>query len=142
MEEGASEEAVSQILAAVEAEGLRPFINPGVERKVIAIIGVVNAEKMALADKFASFSGVERVALVSEPYKLVSRAHHPAGSVFTIRGVAIGAQELCVIAGPCSVESREQTLEVACAAVKPGRTCCAGAPSSRAPRLTHFRGWG
>ncbi len=120
MEEGASEEAVSQILGAVEAEGLRPFINPGVERKVIAIIGVVNAEKMALADKFASFSGVERVALVSEPYKLVSRAHQPAGSVLTVRGVAIGAQELCVVAGPCSVESREQTLEVAFAVKEAG----------------------
>lgn len=120
MEEGASEEAVSLVIGAVEAEGFRPFINPGVERKVIAVIGVVNAEKMAVADKFASFMGVERVALVSEPYKLASRAHHPAGTLLNIRGVVIGGPELCVVAGPCSVESREQTLEVAHAVKEAG----------------------
>ena len=120
MEEGAPEAAVNQVIAAIEAEGFRPFINPGVERKVIAVIGVVNAEKMAVADKFAAFDGVERVALVSEPYKLASRAHHPAGTVLDIRGVTIGGPELCVMAGPCSVESREQTLEVALAVKEAG----------------------
>jgi 3-deoxy-7-phosphoheptulonate synthase len=120
MEAKASEDAVSQVISAVETEGFRPFINPGVERAVIAVLGVVNAEKMAMADKFASFPGVERVALVSEPYKLASRAHHPSGTVLTIRGVSIGTEELCVIAGPCSVESREQTLEIAHAVKEAG----------------------
>ncbi len=115
MEEGAPEEAVSQVINAIETEGFRPFVNPGVERKVIAVIGVVNVEKVALADKFSVLPGVERVALVSEPYKLASRAHHPAGTVLTIRGVSIGSRELCIMAGPCSVESREQTLEIALA---------------------------
>jgi 3-deoxy-7-phosphoheptulonate synthase len=113
MEEGASREAIDQVLSAVEGEGFRPFVNPGVERTVIAVLGVVNVEKVVVADKFAAFPGVERVALVSEPYKLASRAHHPAGTTFAVRGVAVGGRELCVIAGPCSVESREQTLEIA-----------------------------
>lgn len=113
MEEGAPTTAIDAVVRAIEAEGLRPFINPGVERKVIAVIGVVNVEKVALADKFAAMEGVERVALVSEPYKLASRAHHPAGTVLNVRGVTVGGPELCVIAGPCSVESREQTLEIA-----------------------------
>ncbi|MHB9132128.1 MAG: 3-deoxy-7-phosphoheptulonate synthase [Armatimonadota bacterium] len=113
MEEHASDEAVRGIISAVETEGFRPFVNPGVERKVIAVLGVVNVEKMAVADRFASFPGVERVALVSEPYKLASRSHHPTGTQVTVRGVTIGGPELCVIAGPCSVESREQTLEIA-----------------------------
>ncbi len=113
MEEGAPDASVHAVVAAIEAEGLRPFINPGVERKVIAVIGVVSAEKVMLADKFAAFDHVERVALVSEPYKLASRAHHPAGSVFHLRGVPVGGPELCIMAGPCSVESREQTLEIA-----------------------------
>jgi 3-deoxy-7-phosphoheptulonate synthase len=68
---------------------------------------------MVIADKFASFEGVERVALVSEPYKLASRAHHPAGTVLDICGVPVGGKELCIMAGPCSVESRDQTLEIA-----------------------------
>jgi 3-deoxy-7-phosphoheptulonate synthase len=113
MEEGAPEEALREIIEAVKAEGMTPFINPGVERKVIAVLGVVNVEKVAVADKFAAYPGVERVALVSEPYKLASRAHHPAGTVINCRGVEIGGQELCIIAGPCSVESRDQVFEIA-----------------------------
>ncbi len=120
MEEGAPEELINLVIGAVETEGLRPFVNPGVERTVIAVLGVVNADKVAVADKFASFSGVERVALVSEPYKLASRSHHPAGTILNIRGVEVGARELCVIAGPCSVESREQTLEIAHAVKEAG----------------------
>ncbi len=113
MEERASQEAISLVLEAIEAEGLKPFVNPGVERKVIAVLGVVDVEKVSVADKFAALTGVERVALVSEPYKLASRAHHPAGTIVNVRGVPLGGPELCVIAGPCSVESREQTLEIA-----------------------------
>lgn len=120
MEASAPEELINQVIGAVEAEGLRPFVNPGVERTVIAVLGVVNADKVAVADKFASYTGVERVALVSEPYKLASRSHHPAGTIFNIRGVEIGGRELCVIAGPCSVESREQTLEIAHAVKEAG----------------------
>ncbi|MHB9024104.1 MAG: 3-deoxy-7-phosphoheptulonate synthase [Armatimonadota bacterium] len=113
MEQHAPEEYVRAVISAVEAEGFKPFTNPGVERKVIAVLGVVDVEKMNVADKFAAQPGVERVALVSEPYKLASRSHHPAGTVVTARGVQVGGEELCVIAGPCSVESREQTLEIA-----------------------------
>ncbi len=113
MEEGASKEAIQAVIDGIEGEGFKPFVNPGVERSVIAVLGAVNAEKMVIADKFASFDGVERVALVSEPYKLASRAHHPAGTVLDVCGVPIGGKELCIMAGPCSVESREQTLEIA-----------------------------
>ncbi|OPZ85662.1 MAG: Phospho-2-dehydro-3-deoxyheptonate aldolase [bacterium ADurb.Bin429] len=120
MEEGAPRQAIDEMIAAVEAEGFQPFVNPGVERTVIAVLGVVNVEKVQVADKFASFPGVERVALVSEPYKLASRAHHPAGTVLNIRGVTIGGTELCIMAGPCSVESREQTLEIAHAVKEAG----------------------
>ena len=43
MEANAPEDAVNQVIGAVESEGFRPFLNPGVERKVIAVLGVVNA---------------------------------------------------------------------------------------------------
>ena len=120
MEANAPEEAVNQVLSAVEAEGFRPFVNPGVERAVIAVLGVVHADKMAIADKFAGLPSGERGTRVSEPYKLASRAHYPSGTIVTVRGVAIGGEELCVIAGPCSVESREQTLEIAQAVKEAG----------------------
>lgn len=120
MEANAPQCAIDEVINGVEQEGFRPFLNPGVERKVIAVLGIVNADKMAAADKFAAFPGVERVALVSEPYKLASRAHNPGGTVHNVRGVEVGGEKLCVIAGPCSVESREQTLEIAHAVKEAG----------------------
>lgn len=120
MEQHAPEDAIQRVIEAVAAEGFRPFVNPGVERKVIAVLGVVDAEKVVVADKFASLPFVERVALVSEPYKLASREHHPAGTVVEVRDVAVGGDELCIIAGPCSVEGREQMMEIAHAVKEAG----------------------
>lgn len=120
MEANAPQSAIDEVINSVTQEGFRPFLNPGVERKVIAVLGIVNADKMAAADKFATLPGVERVALVSEPYKLASRAQNPNGSVHNIRGVEVGGEKLCIIAGPCSVESREQTLEIAHAVKEAG----------------------
>jgi 3-deoxy-7-phosphoheptulonate synthase len=120
MQAGAPQSQVDDVLNAVESEGLRPFINPGVERTVIAVLGAIDADKIVVGDKFAAFPGVERVALISEPYKMASRGHHAAGTVVDVAGIPIGGQELCVIAGPCSVESREQTLEIAHAVKEAG----------------------
>ena len=53
---------------------------------------------------------------VSEPYKLANRAFHPEDSVIDVGGVKIGGGHLAVIAGPCSVESKEQVIEIAKAA--------------------------
>ena len=120
MEANAPQSAIDEVIKGVEQEGFRPFLNPGVERTVIAVLGVVNADKMLAADKFATYAGVERVALVSEPYKLASRAQNPMGTIHNIRGVTVGGDKLCIIAGPCSVESREQTLEIAQAVKEAG----------------------
>ena len=78
MRPAASEAEVAEVVRQVEATGFRPFINPGVERKVIAVLGEVDIDKMPLVDRFATLDGVERVQLISEPYKLASRHTHPA----------------------------------------------------------------
>jgi 3-deoxy-7-phosphoheptulonate synthase len=113
MQAGAPEEQVDAVIQAVERAGFRPFVNPGVERKVIALLGAVDAEKAELVDHFSALPGVERVTLISEPFKLASRRSHPEPSVVTVGGVAIGGSVITVIAGPCSIESRQQMLEVA-----------------------------
>src|SRR5207247_10180602 len=100
-------------IAAVQREGLTPFVNPGVERKVIAVLGAIDTAKAQLADRFQNLNGVERVTLISEPYKLSSRNYHPEDTVVNVNGIRIGGPEIVVIAGPCSVESREQALETA-----------------------------
>jgi 3-deoxy-7-phosphoheptulonate synthase len=113
MEQGAEPAQIDGVIAAVEREGLTPFVNPGVERKVIAVLGAIDTAKAQLADRFMNLHGVERVTLISEPYKLSSRGYHPEDTVVDVKGVRIGGPEIVVIAGPCSIESREQALQTA-----------------------------
>jgi 3-deoxy-7-phosphoheptulonate synthase len=119
MRQQASEAEVDQVVQRVAETGFRPFINPGVERKVIALLGEVDIDKVQLVDHFATLPGVERVQLISEPYKLASRQTHPESLQFALglhpdaTPVTIGGAELVVMAGPCSVESEPQMVGVA-----------------------------
>jgi 3-deoxy-7-phosphoheptulonate synthase len=142
MQTGASEAEVEAVIKAVEKAGFRPFINPGVERKVIALLGAVDAEKAELADHFSALPGVERVTLISEPYKLASRRTHPEPSVVQVGPVAIGSPQLAVIAGPCSVESREQMLDAAMAVKKAGANLLRGGAFKPRTSPYSFQGLG
>lgn len=113
MQHGAGEAQVQAVIDNVKEEGFTPFVNPGVERKVIAVLGTVDAKKANLRDQLESMDGVERVQLISEPYKLSSRNYHHDDSVVRVGDVLIGGEEIVVIGGPCSVETREQVLETA-----------------------------
>ncbi|MHB0998164.1 MAG: 3-deoxy-7-phosphoheptulonate synthase [Armatimonadota bacterium] len=110
-------QAAPDHVQAVEDEiiriGLRPFMNPGVERKVIAVLGALDAKKADLVEHFYSFPGVERVDLISHLWKLASREYHPADSVVEVGDVQIGGNQITIAAGPCSVESESQMIEVA-----------------------------
>jgi 3-deoxy-7-phosphoheptulonate synthase len=109
----ASEGEVAEVVRVVESNGFRAFINPGVERKVIAALGEVDIDKVALVDVFSNMPGVERVQLISDPYKLSSRHAHPGPFEIPIGDVRIGSADLVIMAGPCSVESPEQIVEAA-----------------------------
>jgi 3-deoxy-7-phosphoheptulonate synthase len=113
MHVGAAEADVQRVVQAVEETGFRPFINPGVERKVIAVLGEVNINKYELVDVFANMPGVERVDLISDPFKLSSRQYHPENLVVRVGDVSIGGDALVIAAGPCSVESAEQIVAAA-----------------------------
>lgn len=109
----AAPEEVQEIEQEIERIGLRPFINPGVERKVIAVLGEVDVRKADLVEHFQMMQGVERVELISQLWKLASRAYHPEDSIVDISGVLVGGDLIAVAAGPCSVESEAQTVELA-----------------------------
>ncbi len=126
METGAHPEEIAAVTEAITNEGLTPFENPGVERKVIAVLGVIDSHKLRLMDKFQNLSGVERVALISDPYKLPSRQYHPRDTVFDVQGSPIGGKTLAIIAGPCSIESEEQTVSAARAVKAAGATFIRG----------------
>ena len=117
-------QALSEQVQAVEDEiqrlGLKPFINPGVERKVIAVLGALDAKKADLVEHFYSFPGVERVELISHLWKLASRGYHPEDTIIDIAGVKVGGNRVVIVAGPCSVESEAQTIEIAHAVKESG----------------------
>ena len=77
------------------------------------IFGLVGDTSVLDMDTILLNDAVERVIKVQEPFKRSNRKFHPDDTVIDVNGVKIGGRQLCVIAGPCSVESREQILKVA-----------------------------
>jgi 3-deoxy-7-phosphoheptulonate synthase len=101
---------VDAVVRVVRSAGGEAFVSRGLSRTIVGLVGDVSDFE---ALNLGSLSGVLQVIRVSVPFKLVSREHHPTRSVIRVGGVPIGPDTLTVIAGPCAVESREQTLEAA-----------------------------
>ncbi|HUF77668.1 MAG TPA: 3-deoxy-7-phosphoheptulonate synthase [Thermoanaerobaculia bacterium] len=110
MKMDATREQVDQVVRKAEVQGLKAHPIPGAQRTAIGITGNLGVVEPA---HFETLGGVLEVIQVSHPYKLVSREFQPDGTVVEVAGVKIGGPELVVIAGPCSVESHEQTLRLA-----------------------------
>lgn len=110
MQPGASKEEVQDVVGEIAARGLNSHVIEGVERTVI---GAVGDSHTVSTDAFSVLPGVESVMRISQPYKLASRQFKPENTVIPFNGFSVGAEEIGIIAGPCSVESRTQLLEVA-----------------------------
>jgi 3-deoxy-7-phosphoheptulonate synthase len=106
----ATQEDIDAVVDLVRTAGGDAFVSRGVARTIVGFVGDV-AEFEALSPR--SLRGVLDVMRISAPYKLVSREHHPARSVIRVGGVPIGPGTLTIIAGPCAVETHEQTLTAA-----------------------------
>ena len=107
----ATEGDADNVASAVREAGGDAFISRGVSRTIVGISGDV--DKLAAMVNLAGMPGVADVVRISVPYKLVSREHRQMRSVIWVGGVPIGPDTLTVIAGPCAVETPEQTLEAA-----------------------------
>jgi 3-deoxy-7-phosphoheptulonate synthase len=123
MAPGATQEDVDAVVALVRTAGGDAFVSRGVSRTIIGLIGdVPDFERLNLGGR----RGVLEVVRISAPYKLVSREHHPQRSVIRVGGVPIGPDTLTVIAGPCAVETPEQTLDAALMARAAGASLLRG----------------
>ncbi len=110
----------------------------GKERTIFGIIGGNVNILMELG--IESYPGVERVIRVLKPYKLVSRDFHPEDTVIEVGGAKIGGGHFAVIAGPCSVESEEQIVEVAKAVKEAGAHMLRGGAFKPRTSPYSFRG--
>jgi 3-deoxy-7-phosphoheptulonate synthase len=142
MRVGAPEADVQGVVRLVEDTGFRPFINPGIERKVIAVLGDVDLNKYELVDVFSNLPGVERVDLISDPFKLSSRQYHLEDLVVQVGAARIGGDALTIAAGPCSVESREQILAAAESVREAGATLLRGGAFKPRSSPHSFQGLG
>jgi 3-deoxy-7-phosphoheptulonate synthase len=119
----AAEADVQAVVTMVEGTGGEAFVSRGVNRTIVGLVGDV--EQFATLD-LRGMRGVSDVVRISVPYKLVSRENHPDRSVVRVGGVPIGPDTMTLIAGPCAVETPEQTLQAAQMAQAAGATLLRG----------------
>ncbi len=139
MRTGCSQDEISGVANRIEVAGLKAHISQGVEHTVIGALGQVFPE---LRDTLELLPGVEQVIPVSKPYKLASREFHPQDTIVELNGVAIGGNEIVVMAGPCAVESEEQLLATAQAVKAAGATVLRGGAFKPRTSPYQFRGLG
>ena len=123
MHPGASQEQVANVIAVIKRQNLTSHLIQGVEQTVI---GAVGDSHSVGKEVFEILPGVAGVTRISQPYKLASRQFHPKDSVFPLDGFSVGGEEIAIIAGPCSVESRSQVLETAQAIREAGANALRG----------------
>src|SRR3954452_4379485 len=139
---GASEAEILGVKSRILAEGLTPFDHVGEERTVIAVVGEIGSRRPALLEQFARLPGVASVTPISRPYKLVSREFQPHDTVIRVLDAVIGDGSLTVMAGPCSIESREQLMETADFVAARGATVLRGGAFKPRTSPYSFQGLG
>ena len=138
----ATDADVDELSNGLRERGYDVHVSRGVEKTVVGVIGAHDDEKLTVAEQLSSLAYVERVVPILKPFKLVSRDFHPDKTVISVRGVDIGAQKLTVMAGPCSVESEEQVMEVAHAVKDAGAQILRGGAFKPSTSPYSFHGLG
>ena len=139
MKTTATAEDVEKVSKIITDKGLKVSVVNGTEQSVIGVIGdTTKIDPRAIEVDMA----VDHVMRVSEPYKLANRAFHPDDTIVDVAGVKVGGDNLALIAGPCSVESEEQVIEIAKAAKKAGANILRGGAFKPRTSPYAFQGMG
>lgn len=107
---GVTDEQIENLCRWFKARGLDVHISKG---KYQTIIGLIGDTKQIDTELLESLDIVESVKRISEPFKNANRKFHPDDTIIDISGIVIGGGNFALIAGPCSVESPEQIIEIA-----------------------------
>ena len=117
MKPSATQEDLQRVLDRVQRLGLEAHLSSGESHTIIGLVGETGRIDR---NAFEVMPGVERVVRVAEPFKLANREFHPQDTVIQVGDVTIGGEQIVIMAGPCSVESRSQLLETAHAVKEAG----------------------
>jgi 3-deoxy-7-phosphoheptulonate synthase len=138
----AGEADVLAVKSRILAEGLTPYEHAREGGTVIAVVGELGARKPELMRLFEGLPGVQAITPISRPFKLTSREFHPEPTVIRVLDASIGDGSLTVMAGPCSVESRDQILETADSVAAAGATVLRGGAFKPRTSPYSFQGLG
>ncbi len=119
----ATETDIDVVVAHIETHGGQAFVSRGVMRTIIGVVGTEHVLETMDAD---GLTGVAETMRITAPYKLVSAQNHARRSTIRVGGVPIGPDTFTFIAGPCAVETPQQTLEAARMAKHAGATLLRG----------------
>ncbi len=139
LKQRATHDDLTRVEQMIKRRGLDTHIVEGSEMTIIGCIGDTTQIDSKL---FEVDSAVDKVMHVQEPYKLANRAFHPEDSIIDVSGVKVGGGSLALIAGPCSVESYEQVLEIANAAKASGANLLRGGAFKPRTSPYSFQGMG
>ncbi len=140
MKHGAADGQVEAVVRAIEDMGYRARPMPGAQRTTVGLVG---NDGRVEESRLVGIEGVLRVIHVSPPYKQVSREWCPENTIIELsNGVRIGESDVVVMAGPCSVESREQILETAHRVAEAGATLLRGGAFKPRTSPYSFQGLG
>src|ERR1700733_10658157 len=112
MSANATEEQIQHVMDRIKECGFLPHLIRGAERTVVGVVGK-NRGRRSEVESLRVAPGVEDIISISQPFTLVSLELQPQRTVVDVKGVRIGGPDLVVMAGPCSVESRDQLMQTA-----------------------------
>lgn len=105
-----SEREVADVKNELTKQGLGTHLSQG---ETFCIIGVVGDTRSIDSNNILTFNGVDKILKVEEPFKKANRLFKPEDTVINVNGTLVGGNHLGIMAGPCSVESEEQIIEIA-----------------------------
>ncbi|HWK82044.1 MAG TPA: 3-deoxy-7-phosphoheptulonate synthase [Thermomicrobiales bacterium] len=141
MKTGSSKEQVRNVVERVEELGLHAHLSEGEERTIVGVVGAPLPPD--LDERFAALDGVDNVVRITKKFKLAGWDFHPQKTIIDLGdGVTIGGEEISIIAGPCSVESEEQTISTAKWVKAQGATILRGGAYKPRTSPYEFRGLG
>jgi 3-deoxy-7-phosphoheptulonate synthase len=140
MRSHAEPKQIEAVVKRVEEMGYKVHLSRGEARTIIGVIGA--DEHLIENEPFEVMEGVEKTMRVMQPFKLASRDFSAANTVINVNGVQVGGKRIVVMAGPCSVESREMILETAQLVKEAGATILRGGAYKPRSSPYSFQGLG
>ena len=123
MKQNAKKEDVGELMQWIRAKNIEIDVSEGQHKVLLGLVGDTTSLDI---NAISAFPSVEAVRRIQEPYKKANRQFHPEDTVVEVGGVKIGGGNFQVIAGPCSVESEQQVIDIAEHVKKSGATMLRG----------------